>query len=424
VTSLKISAASGELVVDLFHTIAPEIATVVEEKILSALQDGRLFDPSELALSYGGESAFWLQQERTLLVGGGGFRELRHNVSVFDWDRSHPAPIWDIARCRRRLNAFDVTLTMPNTERGSRWHLAERIGEALGLGDIRDLVRRAPRESLSILFDEISTEIAPGVAVRSRQPATPEERLKADRAEQDRLRNSPPWLPSSVELSEPLYGEMRGVLSTLDQERADDLISSGLVRYVDRFVQEVDDLDEKKLGIFATKLARPIPIAFGRTMALGEFEGQHPLNESRVEHMSQSGDEAHREEDMEEAQMVDSLTSVEIQAVPSPLGDCTVAFSSASQELFASALYDAPEFDEEKPVMQIRYPDFVDVPTEKDLVARSALTQAICKRVDHEFNLREAIGKLEAMGFNAHPATGAGQETQYSRGKIKLTFEG
>jgi hypothetical protein len=131
-----------------------------------------------------------------------------------------------------------------------------------------------------------------------------------------------------------------------------------------------------------------------------------------------------RVEEGDEGLTVDSLTSVDIHATPSPLGDCMVSFHSASQEVFASALHDVPAFNDDKPVMQIRYPEFVDVPAEQDFTARSALTQAICRRVDHDFSVHEAIGKLEAMGFNASPSVGGGHETQYSRGKIKLTFEG
>lgn len=415
VSSLRISAASADIVLELFNAINPEIGDVMRDEILPLVHESRLFEPEKLALKYEGEPVFWLQQERTLLVGGGGFRELGHKISVFEWEKADTMPIWDIFRCRRKLNAFDISVTMPNISAGSRWHLTERIGEAIGLGGVRELVMRAPAESVSNEGGLIQTRIAPGVSLLSNPPAGTDERIERAREELARLKSARGWSATAVELSEPLYGEMRGVVSALSDEQSSRLVDSGLLRFAERLAREGENINEHRVGAISKRMQQPVAVVFGRTMALGEVPptgGPPPEGDSNGGLRSSDGGAEF------DGIFVDSMTSVDIQGVRSPVGECTISFNSASQELFASALNDAPSFDEDKPVMLVRYPESVNGASADQLKKRAELTERICKEVDPSFSLNETVQRLESMGFNGGPA----METQYSRGKLKLTF--
>jgi len=415
VSSIRVSATSAEIAIELFHSINPEIADVMRDEILPLVHESQLFEPERLALKYDGDTVFWLQQERTLLVGGGGFRELGHKVSVFEWKKADTMPIWDIFRSRRKLNALDIALTMPNTSVGSRWHLAERIGEALGLGSIRDLVMRAPTESVSNEGGLIHTRIAPGVSLLSSPITGADERVARSRGDLARLTSARGWSPTAVEVSEPLYGEMRGVVCALDGGDSSRLIESGLLRFAERVAREGENINEHRVGAISKRVPHGIPVIFGRTMALGEATA---TGVESPESDTAEGPGASDDSFESGGIYVDALTSVDIQGVRSPVGECTLSFNSASQELFASALNDTPPFDEDKPVMLVRYPESVTGASTDEIRRRSALTERICREVDPSFQLDATVGRLESMGFSGGPTT----ETQYSRGKLKLPF--
>ena len=426
VVSLAVRAASPELVVNLFSSISPEITHIVEQHLLPSLESGQLFDPVAMVRDYDALSPYWLRQERTLFLGKGRLRELGHKVSLYDWDKTELKPAWDVARSRRRLNALDITISFPDGGRESSWILADRIGDVLGLGSVRARVRRSHVEGQSQADGSFSAQLAPGIAVSTRRQETPEERAAIDRDLSDRFRSNLSWLPKTIEVSEPLYGEMRSALSALDSDHAAALVGSGMLRYADRLVLSGESVREERLGQIIRKMEKGFSVVFGRSIALGRFEGTHPLEEGLVNRAVEPNEELASEFEQEESpsQEVDSLTSVEINGVPSRLGECTVSFHSASQEVFASELRDVPSFDKDKPVLEVKFPDLVKRPNEVERNQRTGLARQICADIDSQLNLDTVAAELDRMGFEKGPEHGFVREAQYSRGKIKLTFEG
>jgi hypothetical protein len=426
VVNINVKGVSPELVVSLFSSISPEITLVFEQHLLPALQSAQLFNPATMVSDYDSTSPYWIRQERTLFVGKGHLREVAHKVSLFDWDKNDLKPVWDVTRSRRRLNAFDVTMSFPDAGRDASWVLADRIGDALDLGSVRERLSRSAVDGQTQGDGSYSVEVVPGITVSTKRQETPEERAAIDRIRNERLRSKISWLPKAVEVSEPLYGEMKSALATLNSEYTPSLVDSGLLRYADRLVLEGDNVREEKLGQIAQKMAVGLPVVFGRSIALGKFVGPHPLQDGTFEEPRVSGEEVAfgNEEQDQPSQEIDSLTSVEINGVPSRSGECVVSFHSASQEIFAWGLHDAPLFDEDKPVLEVRFPELVGKPAEGEDLVRAELAGRICADIDAQLDLKGVVSEIERMGFEKGPHEGFAREAQYSRGKIKLTFEG
>jgi hypothetical protein len=165
---------------------------------------------------------------------------------------------------------------------------------------------------------------------------------------------------------------------------------------------------------------------FGRSIALGRFEGPHPLEEGLVNRAIEPNQEHPFDFEQEAlpSEEVDSLTSVEINGFPSRLGDCIFSFHSASPEVFASGLRDVPSFDDDKPVLEMRFPDLIKRPNEVERNERTGLARQICAEIDSQLNIESVVDELDRMGFEKGPEHGFARETQYSRGRIKLIFEG
>jgi predicted Zn-dependent protease len=83
-----------------------------------------------------------------------------------------------------------------------------------------------------------------------------------------------------------------------------------------------------------------------------------------------------------------------------------------------------PPFDEDKPVLEVRFPDLLKRPNEVERDERTGLARQICADIDSQLNLESVTAELDRMGFEKGPEHGFVREAQYSRGKIKLTFEG
>ena len=422
VVSLAVRAVSQDLVINLFSSISPEITPILKQHLLPSLQSGQLFDPVAMVADYDALSPYWLRQERTLFLGERRLRELGHKISLFDWDTAELKPIWDIARSRRRLNAFDIKMSFPDAARESSWILADRIGDVLGIGSVRSRLTRFPGGGHIQVDGSYLAELSPGITVSTRRQESPEERAAIDRIHAERSRSKLSWIPKAIEVSEPLYGEMRSALSALNYDYAATLVGSGMLRYADRLVLDGESVREDKLEKIVKNLEKGFSVTFARTLALGNFEGAHSLEKAPADDTNEElGFEFEQEE--HPSKEIDSLSSVEISGIPSRLGDCVVSFHSASQEVFASGLRDAPPFDEDKPVLEVRFADLVDRPNEIEKAERASLARQICADVDSQLNLESVVAELDRMGLEKGPEHHFLRESQYSRGKIKLTFE-
>ena len=432
--SVKAVSLSAQLVQDLFDSISPDMSPIVEGHLVPALTEGVLFDIPTVFSAYHELTPFWLRQERTLRVGPSGLRESLNKVSVVDFDEGGVRVMWDISKSRRRLGAFDVAVEIAGHGDG-RWTLAERVGEVLGLGSVTHRLARVVREQQEFDGLRCTTVVVPGVFVVTARPETPEERAVVELKERQRLKSGSLWCPSVVEVSEPLYGEIQRALNHLDPTEARALISSGFLRFADNLVGESRELREGRLAAISRKMERDYSVLFGRTLALGKFELGHPLHDSahRVDELfsepgnflqgDEAGDEASFDE-VEREPQADGLTSVEIQGVRSEVGDCVVAFHSASQEQFLPAIVEGEPFEEERPVLEVRLPELREYTRKDEAFQRSLLAQRLACDVDRSLKIPAVVSKIERSGVPDLGEAGLRRGAQYSSDRLRITFEG
>lgn len=431
---VKATSLSPQLLNDLFDSLSPEITHIIDGHLIPALLEGSLFDLLTVHSAYHDLTPFWLRQERTLRVGPSGLREFLNKVSIVDFDEGGVRLMWDVSKSRRRIGCFDVSLEIAGGGEG-RWWLADRVGEVLGLGSLTERLARAVREQQEFDGLRCTTLVVPGVFVVTTRSETPQERALVELKERQRMKSSSVWSPSAVEVSEPLYGEMQRALKHLNEMESQALVSSGFLRFADNMVAESRELREGRLADISKKMGRDYSVLFGRTLALGKFEQRHPLADTAhpVDELFahpegfMEGSEGRDEDSFEDGKSdspPDGLTSVEIQGVSSVVGDCVVSFHSASQEQFLPAIAEGTPFEEELPVMEIRFPELQQGAGRDAIFQRSLLAQNLTSDVDRSLFIPAVVTKIERAGVSEIPDVALRRSAQYSSDRIRITFEG
>ena len=255
----------------LLSEALPEISPFIQECLYQAVLYGTTIPHTAIQNSYTASTPYSITQKRHVHLGSGAPEETLHSIVIERHSDEEPR-MFELCLGKTNPRAVDFKVSFMSMYESEKWESVDAWGSVLGIDSITRLFKDAPVElceydeegyCVSLISGDISILTAPAMPRISPQSESAETEPSTTR-----------WIPKSLQISAPLYGEQVAVLSHLSPPLAHLIIQSGLLATIDAFGCRQEDLQARLLSRSSAKLSEEITIEFFRHLNVGDHTAE------------------------------------------------------------------------------------------------------------------------------------------------------
>lgn len=234
---------------------------IITEYLLPCMQRGETFEANRI-LQYATEFELPMisQTQRFFLTPSGGGVEVENRIVVTGG--SDPAgvvhtPSIQIMKSGIDDGAFSARVEFSSQERTERWEIVDSIMSSFSNVAPSEQTLESSQKTFRVSL------VAPGISLGLFPVAPNSPELPSNDRAEKRVQPAM-WVPQDITVREPSYGDHRVMASHAFPERAQEIVTSGILPHLEAFVEREKGLSRDRLARISKKLESPVRISVWR----------------------------------------------------------------------------------------------------------------------------------------------------------------